>query len=96
MWWYFNTRAEQLFIFSVSCDNFLFDSFGLGVSIRQNPRDGIFRKRPKLYVSSFKLVGVSRSTKKISFNIRGGISIQRPKIPFISVPDEFLTLLNLE
>ncbi len=43
-------QGPKIFIFNDSCDAFLFDSFGPGVIIRLDPRDGIFRKRPKLYV----------------------------------------------
>ncbi len=50
------------------------------MNIGVNPRDGIFPKRPKVYISSLKLAGRTGSVVKTSISLRGGISTQRPKI----------------
>ncbi|KAL9969571.1 hypothetical protein ACROYT_G021800 [Oculina patagonica] len=74
-----STQGPKIVIFNYSCSTFLFDSFGPGNKIKMNPRDGGFSKRPKLYISSLKLAGFAGSGVKISFNLHGGISTQRPK-----------------
>ncbi len=51
-----STQGPKIVIFSGSCSTFLFDSFRPGMEIRMNPCDGGFPKRPKLYISSVKLV----------------------------------------
>ncbi len=72
-------------------DNFLFGYFGPEVNIRFNPCDGIFPKRPKLYDLSFRLAGFAGSGEEITFNIRGRISSQGPKIfIFTASCDTFL------
>ncbi len=53
-----STQGPKIAIFSGSCCTFLFDFFGPGVKIRKTPRDGILQKRPKLYISIFKLAGL--------------------------------------
>ncbi|KAL9969568.1 hypothetical protein ACROYT_G021797 [Oculina patagonica] len=75
-----SNQALKILIFNDSSSTFLFDSFGPGNKIKMNPRDGGFSKRPKLYISSLKLAGFAGSEVKISFNLHGGISTQRPKI----------------
>ncbi len=45
-----------------------------------NPRDGLFPKRPTLYIWSLKGAGFAGSGVKISFILRGSISMQGPKI----------------
>ncbi|KAL9969570.1 hypothetical protein ACROYT_G021799 [Oculina patagonica] len=74
-----SNQALKILIFNDSSSTFLFDSFGPGNKIKMNPRDGGFSKRPKLYISSLKLAGFAGSGVKISFNLHGGISTQRPK-----------------
>ncbi len=64
--------------------NFLFDSFGPEMKIKKKPCDGGYPKRTKQYISSLTLAGYSRSKMKISLNLRGGISTQRPKIVILS------------
>ncbi len=48
-----------------------FESLRDEVIIRLNGRDGIFVKRPKRYVSSFKLAFFCLSGEKIRLNLRG-------------------------
>ncbi len=35
-------QGQKIFIIIASCDTFRFDSFGTGLKIRLNPRDGVF------------------------------------------------------
>ncbi len=84
-------QKSKIFIFSTSCDNSLFGSFGPEVNIRLNQCDGIFYKRPKLNLSSFKLVNFVGHGKKITLYKRDGISNQGPKISiFRASSDTFL------
>ncbi|KAL9969572.1 hypothetical protein ACROYT_G021801 [Oculina patagonica] len=72
-----STQRPKIVIFNASCSPFQFDSFGPGMKIKMNPRDGGFSKSPKLYVSSFKLAGYAVSGVKISFKLRGdGVKIR--------------------
>ncbi len=75
-----STQRPNIVIFSSSCSTFLFYSFGPGMKIRMNPRDGSFPKRLKLYILSLKLTGFAGSGVKIRFNLPGGMSTQGPKI----------------
>ncbi len=52
---------------SGSFSSLLFDSFGPGVKIRTNPRDGGF----EMYISSLKQAGFAGSKVKIIFKLRG-------------------------
>ncbi len=45
-------QGHKTIIFSGSCNTLLFDSFGTGVKIRINPRDGGFSKQLKLCIKS--------------------------------------------
>ncbi len=83
----FLTQGTKIAIFSGSCRTFyliILYSFRRGVIIRINPRDDIFPKRPKLYISSLKLACFTGSGMKISLNLRGCISTQGPKIAIFS------------
>ncbi len=40
-----SNQVPKIFIFSASCDTFLFHTFWPGVNIRLNPRDEIFPKK---------------------------------------------------
>ncbi len=73
------TLGPRIIIFSGSCRSFLFDSFGHDMEIKKNPCDGGFPKRPKKYIQSLKLAFYNRLKMEVSFNLRVGISTQRPK-----------------
>ncbi len=49
----------------------IFVSLGDGVSNRLNLDDGIFQKRPKVYISSYKMAVFGGSGGKIRLNLRG-------------------------
>ncbi len=75
-----STQGPKIVIYSCACGTFLFYSFGPGMKIRMNPRDGGFPKRLKLYISNLKRACFAGFGVKISFNLRSGISTQGPKI----------------
>ncbi len=49
-----------------------------------NPRDGGFAKRAELFISSLNVACFAESVVKRSSHLRGGISIQGPKIVIFS------------
>ncbi len=58
-----------------------FELLGDGVIIRLSLHDGIFPKRPKMFVSSFKIAVFGGSGEKIRLNLRGyGMSSRGSKI----------------
>ncbi len=83
-----------------------FESLADGVIIRQNLRDGIFQKRPQMYVSSFKVAVFGGSGEKITLNVRvdGNSSRDVKKLQFAfrmwsktfeSLRDGLIVRLNL-
>ncbi len=54
------------------------------MKIRFNPRDFGFPKERKRYISNIKLTSLAGSGVKISYNLRGGILTQGPKIVIFS------------
>ncbi len=75
-----STQRPKIVIFSGSYSIFFIRFFWTWNEIRMSPRDGIFPKRAKLYISCLKLAGLTRSGVKTNINVRGGISTQVPKI----------------
>ncbi len=74
----------------------LFDSFGIEVNSRMNPRDGSFASTPKLYISSLKLASFARSGVTIRVNLRGGTQVPKSSFSVSHVALSYSSLFDLE